>query len=164
MPIDAEKYKRTLARWTTGVTIVTARHGDRIHGMTVSAFCSVSLDPPLVLVCAATSSNTHQLIREAESFAVNILSEGQEELSQRFASRREEHRRFEGLECRRGTTGCPYIPGAAATLDCRVVQTMESGDHVIYVGEVIESEFSERRPLVYHRGAYRRITGTEDLS
>ena len=100
----------------------------------------------------------------SQSFAVSILSEGQEELSQRFASRREEHRRFEGLDCRQGTTGCPYIPGAAATLDCRVVQALEAGDHVIYVGEVSESEFADRPPPVYHRGAYRRISETEGPS
>jgi flavin reductase (DIM6/NTAB) family NADH-FMN oxidoreductase RutF len=159
MAINPDEFKNTLATWPSGVSIVTSRHGDRVHGMTVSAFCSVSLDPPLVLVCADTASDTHPLIREGRRFAVSILSEGQEELARRFASDEDVHRRFEGLDCPLGVTRCPHIPGAVATLDCRVVQAVEAGDHVIYVGEVVAAGATERRPLLYHRRAYGRISG-----
>jgi flavin reductase (DIM6/NTAB) family NADH-FMN oxidoreductase RutF len=131
--------------------------GDRVHGMTVSAFSSVSLDPPLVLICADRSSNTHELIQQAGTFAVSILATGQELLSDRFASKKEEHRRFEGLDCETGATGCPGIPGAVATLDCRVARSVDAGDHVIYVGEVVGSAVTERAPLLYYRGRYRSV-------
>ena len=154
MPVDAEDYKRTLACWATGVTIVTARAGDRIHGMTVSAFTEVSLDPPLVLVCADKSSNTHPVIAEGGVFAVNVLARDQEQLSNRFASKKDEHRRFDSLEIEAGATGAPLLPGTVAALDCRVVAAHDAGDHVIYVGRVEEARSSDREPLLYVRGAY----------
>ena len=128
-----------------------------MHGMTVSAFCSVSLDPALVLVCADKTSDTHPIIRAGGVFAVNLLAEGQEELSNRFASDKDEHRRFEGLDCKPGPTGCPHIPGAVATLDCRVVETVDAGDHIVYIGEVADAELTDRPPLLYFDGAYRRL-------
>ncbi len=157
MTIEADTFRRTLSRWTTGVTIVTSQYGGLVHGMTVSSFASLSLAPPLVLICAARSSNTHELIQKGRTFAVSILAQGQEDLSTRFASKEEEDRRFEGLECTVGPTGCPRIPGAVATLDCRVVQEEEAGDHIIYVGEVVDTTVTDRDPLVYHHGAYREL-------
>jgi flavin reductase (DIM6/NTAB) family NADH-FMN oxidoreductase RutF len=157
MPIDRELFKKTLALWPSGVTIVTARHGDRVHGMTVSAFSSVSLDPPLVLVCVDKSSDTHALMRAGRAFAVSILAEGQEELSDRFASEKDEERRFDGLRCETGVTGCPHIPGAVATLDCVVTHDVDAGDHVIYVGRVEQARTTDRRPLLYHGAGYRRL-------
>ncbi len=105
--------KRVLSRRASGVAIVTARAGDRIHGMTVSAFTEVSLDPPLVLVCADKSSNTHPLIAEGRVFAVNLLARDQEALSNRFASKVDEDRRFEGLAFDRGETGAPLLAGGS---------------------------------------------------
>ncbi len=137
------------------MTVVTARAGDRIHGMTVSAFTEVSLDPPLVLVCADKTSLTHPVIAEGRVFAVNILARGQQELSRRFASKEEEHRRFEGLAYRTGKTGAPLLENTVAALDCRVVAAHDAGDHVIYVGEVEEVQLSaDREPLLYHGGRY----------
>jgi len=154
MSVASEDFKRALSAWATGVTIVTSRSGDRIHGMTVSAFNEVSLDPPLVLVCADKSSNTHALIAESGVFAVNVLSRDQEALSNRFASKKDEDRRFEGLETDTAATGAPLLRGTVAAIDCRVVAAHDSGDHVIYVGSV-EAVFStDRAPLLYCRGAY----------
>ena len=158
MSVLPEDYKRALARWATGVTIVTARCGERVHGMTVSAFTEVSLDPPLVLVCAERSSNTLPLIREGGVFAVNVLARDQEALSNRFASKREEWTRFDGLETDTGKTGAPLLRGAVANLDCRVVAAHAHGDHVVYVGEVEEVRTSDRDPLLHFRGAYGGIT------
>jgi flavin reductase (DIM6/NTAB) family NADH-FMN oxidoreductase RutF len=157
MPVQGDVFKQALASWASGVTIVTARHGDEVQGMTVSAFSSVSLDPPLVLVCAERSTITHGLIERAGAFSVSILARDQHALSNRFASKQHEHERFVGLECCDGSTGCPRIPGAIAWLDCRVVQTVRAGDHVVYIGEVETAELSERSPLVYFRGRYASL-------
>ena len=157
MSVTADAYKQALSRWTTGVTIVTARAGERVHGMTVSAFNEVSLDPPLVLVCADKSSNTHPVIEEGGCFAVNILAVGQEELSSRFASKRDEWRRFEGLDWQTASTGAPILPDSVVGLDCRVVAAHDAGDHVIYVGDVAEARVHGGEPLLYHEGVYRSL-------
>jgi flavin reductase (DIM6/NTAB) family NADH-FMN oxidoreductase RutF len=157
MPVDVESFKQALASWASGVTVITSRHADEVHGMTVSSFCSVSLSPPLVMVCLDKASNTLELVKAAKVFSVNVLAQGQEELSQRFASKEHEDVRFEGLDCKQGTNGCPHIPGAVSTMDCRVVDTLDAGDHVIYIGEVEAAEFTERPPLVYLRAAYRTL-------
>ena len=157
MALDSEKFKQVLGCWATGVTIVTAKHQDEIHGMTVSACSEVSLDPPLVLVCADRSSDTHGVIARGEVFAVNLLAAGQHDLSNRFARSKDEHLRFEGLERKQGATGCPHIPDALATLDCRVVQAVEAGDHVIYIGRVEAAEALDHEPLLYFRGRYGRF-------
>ena len=154
MGIDPEDFKQVLGRWATGVTIVTARDGDRVHGMTVSAFTEVSLSPPLVLVCADHAANTLPLIRAGGVFAVNILARDQEALSNRFASKKEEWSRFEGLETDRAETGAPLLRGTVANLDCRVVALHEHGDHVVCVGEVAAVRYFDREPLLYHRGSY----------
>lgn len=154
MSVAAEDFKQGLGRWATGVTIVTARDGERVHGMTVSAFTEVSLDPPLVLVCAELGSNTLPLIRDGGVFAVNILARDQEALSTRFASKRGEWQRFDGLETDVGRTGSPLLRGVVANLDCRVVAAHEHGDHVVYVGQVEEVRHFDREPLLYFRGAY----------
>ncbi len=158
MPVDAESFKQALASWASGVTIITSRHADHVHGMTVSAFCSVSLSPPLVMVCLDKASNTLELVEAAKVFSVNVLAQGQEELSHRFASEEHEDVRFEGLDCEQGANGCPHIPGAVSTMDCRVVDTLDAGDHVIYIGEVDAAQFTDRLPLVYLRAAYRSLT------
>ncbi len=157
MTISIEDYKSILASWATGVTVVTARAGDRIHGMTVSAFTEVSLDPPLVLVCADKSSNTHPVIAEGGIFAVNILARDQEAISNRFASKEDEDKRFEGLNYEEGKTGAPLLAGAVASLDCRVDTVHDAGDHVIYVGRVEDVRLSDREPLLYFRGNYRSL-------
>jgi flavin reductase (DIM6/NTAB) family NADH-FMN oxidoreductase RutF len=158
MTVSPELYKQALARWATGVTIVTARSGDRVHGMTVSAFTEVSLDPPLVLVCADLSSNTLPLIREGGVFAVNVLARDQEALSNRFASKKDEWKRFEGLATDTGATGAPLLRGAIASLDCRVADMHEHGDHVVLVGAVEEVRTSDHDPLLYFRGSYGRLS------
>ena len=149
-----------MSRWTTGVTIVTSKAGERIHGMTVSDFSGVSLSPPLVMVCADRSSNTHGVIAEGKCFAVNILAAGQEALSNRFASKKDEERRFEGLELATAVTGAPLIPGAVASWDCSLVATHTAGDHDIYVGQVESLVTRDLEPLVYHGGAYRALAPT----
>lgn len=154
MAVDAEAFKRVAASWATGVTIVTSRAGARQQGMTVSAFSEVSLDPPLFLVCADKTSITNELIAESGTFSVSILQRDQEALSNKFASKRDEHRRFEGLECEDGATGCPRIPGAIAWVDCRVEQAVDAGDHWVYIGRAERADSADGAPLVYFRQSY----------
>jgi flavin reductase (DIM6/NTAB) family NADH-FMN oxidoreductase RutF len=133
---SSEEFRALCGRWTTGVTIVTAYHGESVHGMTVSAFTEVSLEPPLVLVCADRASNTHRMIEQGNAFAVNVLARGQEGLSNKFASKKDEWTRFDGLEVDLGSTGAPILRGTVGAFDCRVVAAHDAGDHVIYVGRV----------------------------
>ena len=154
MAIGPEEFKQALSRRAAGVSIVTTRAGERLHGMTVSAFAEVSLVPPLVLICADKTSNTLPLIQESGIFAVNLLARDQEALSNRFASKKDEWRRFDGLEVDCGVTGAPLLRGVVANLDCRVVACHEHGDHFVYVGAVEEARWFERPPLLHFRGRY----------
>ena len=157
MSLSKQDLKNAFARWATGVTIVTARSGDRIHGMTVSAFTEVSLDPPLVLVCIDKTSSTQVVIAEGKVFAVNILERGQADLSSRFASKEVEDRRFDGLDYQTGVTGAPLLAGTVANLDCRLTMTHDAGDHFIFVGEVVDLRLFDGEPLMFHDRGYRGL-------
>lgn len=157
MPIDAAQFRAVLSLRASGVAIVTAQAGERVHGMTVTDFAGVSLEPPLVLVCADRKSNTLPLIESGRNFAVNLLERGQEALSDRFASKEHEWTRFEGLHCERSATGAPLIPGALASLACRVVALHDAGDHVIVVGQVEDVRRAEGSPLLYFSAGYRAL-------
>jgi flavin reductase (DIM6/NTAB) family NADH-FMN oxidoreductase RutF len=161
LAVDVVEFKKVLARRVSGVAVVTARAGDVIHGMTASAFTEVSLVPPLVLVCAEKTANTHPVIARGGVFALNVLAHDQTALCERFASKRDEDRRFAGLDYETGVTGAPLLAGTVATLDCRVRAAHDAGDHVIYVGEVVDLRRSERDPLVYLDGGYRRLSEPE---
>jgi len=159
MSVAPDDFKRALGAWVTGVTIVTTRAGARVHGMTVSAFTEVSLTPPLVLVCADKSSNTLPLIQRGQVFAVNVLARDQDALSNKFASKKDEWKRFEGLDYDTGTTGAPLLRDTTATLDCELVATHDHGDHVVLVGSVCEVRTSGRPPLLYFSGRYGGFAG-----
>lgn len=155
-PFDATLFRKTLGRFATGITVVTARDAQGVpHGLTVNSFTSVSLDPPLVLFCLGKSSTSLDLLLASNSFCINILSVDQEALSTRFASRLEN--RFEGVAWQTGETGSPLLGGALAALDCRKRQTVEAGDHYILVGEVLTATFREGDPLLYFASRYRRL-------
>lgn len=160
MAIGPDEFRHSLAAWPSGVTVLTSCSGDQIHGMTVSDFSGASLSPPLVAVCCQLGSLTTDMIAEGGCFGVNVLAEDQQEISNRFASKKLEHVRFEQVSYRLGSTGSPLLDGAVVNLDCRVVATYEAGDHVIYLGEIESSEVHDRKPLVYWRGGYREITGS----
>lgn len=153
---DAADFRRALGQFAAGVTVVTTRDGrGRSLGLTVTAFTSVSLEPPLVLICVDHRSETHVGFRHAGLFGVSILAEGQEDLSRRFAGGGAA--KFKGLELVEGTTGVPLVPGALAHLECRVSATHLAGDHTIYVGEVLAVKVRPGRPLLYHDRDYRRL-------
>ncbi len=156
MSIDADLFRAVLGRFATGVTIVTVRDGDgRDHGMTVSAFSSLSLEPPLVLVCIGNDATMAPAMRSAESFGVNVLSAGQEALSRRFAGPIDD--RFADVSLTRGSLGNVMLDDVLASLECRVVTRHPAGDHVIVVGEVDSGAIRDGRPLLYYRGGYAQL-------
>ena len=157
MSIDVDTFKDALSNWASGVTIVTSRIGALPSGMTASAFCAVSAQPPQVLCCANRDSTTGAVIRQAKSFSVSILARDQAQLSELFADEGREDLRFDGLDCSQGVTGCPRIPGALVHLDCFVVQVLDAGTHTIYVGLVEAIEINDREPLIFHRGKYGHL-------
>ena len=157
MPVNPEDFKASLGCRASGVSIVTSRNGDYIHGMTVSDFTSVSLEPPLVLVSAAETANTLEVIRAGECFALNILAADQQALSNVFSSKEREDTRFDDLEFEAAVTGAPIIPGAKVNLDCTLVALHTAGDHVLCIGQVEYVKISDVKPLVYYQGGYRDI-------
>ena len=159
MPIPPEEFRHSLSQWASGVTVITTRRPGGIHGMTASAFCSVSLDPPLVLVCVDRRNRTHRYLDENQAFCVHILAEGQEELSQRCAGRRgDEGKELHDVPYRTGATGAPILEGCLAYLDCRVIYAHDGGDHTIFLGEIVAAGYREdAEPLLFFAGSYRRL-------
>jgi flavin reductase (DIM6/NTAB) family NADH-FMN oxidoreductase RutF len=157
MPIDQNAFKEALRGWASGVTVVTSRAGDKVHGMTVSAFSSVSADPPLVLVCANRNSTTHGIIEEGGVFAVNILAEHQEEVSNLFASSKYEDSRLDRVRWSEGKTGAPLIDEALASIECEVASAHHEGSHTIYIGRVEAVHTTNAPPLLYYNGGYRSL-------
>jgi flavin reductase (DIM6/NTAB) family NADH-FMN oxidoreductase RutF len=156
MTIDQAEFRTAMGHFASGVTVVTTRSDREPVGLTVSAFCSLSLDPPLVLVCIEKSVRSHDAIREAGVFAVNILASHQEHLSRRFASSTDE--KFEGVGLREGLDDVPVLEGALTVVQCRVRDELDGGDHTIFVGEVMKVEIGRGEPLLYYRGGYRELT------
>jgi len=156
MPIDPNEFRAVLGRFASGVTILTTRDDeDRDHGMTVSAFCSVSLTPPLVLACIDKGNEMYEKLRNASSFGISMLAEGQEALSRRFAEL--PSNRFDGIGYSRAESGVILLDDALAHLDCRQISRYEAGDHSIHVGEVEWAATQQDRPLLYYRGGYAQL-------
>jgi len=154
--IDQDLFRAVLGRFATGVTVVTTRDADGTpHGMTVSAFSSLSLEPPLVLVCVANSATMAPLMASAEHFAVNVLSSTQEAVSRRFAG--DVHDRFAGIGFHEGHNGAPVLDEVLAWLQCRIVARHPAGDHVIIIGEVEHADVGDGKPLLYYRGGYATL-------
>jgi flavin reductase (DIM6/NTAB) family NADH-FMN oxidoreductase RutF len=157
VPLDPDTFRSVLGRFATGVTIVTVRDGDgRDHGMTVNAFSSVSLVPPLVLVCIDRAASSHGPLLAASHFAVNILAAHQEAISRRFSGV-DEHHRFDGIGYSRGLTGAALLDDVLAHVECLRVAQHEAGDHTIVVGEVQTAVSFSERPLLYYRGGYAQL-------
>jgi len=155
MPIDDAQFKHALSHFASGITIVTTEHKGTDYGLTVASFASLSLSPPLVLVCISKSSSSHEPIMASGKFGVSILGGDQEAVSGRFASRGGD--KFAGLDVRRGTLGVPLVGNALATLECRVKDQVVGGDHSIFIGEVVDTQTREGAPLLYFRAAYREM-------
>ena len=157
MPVTEDEFRAALSRFASGVTVVTTKDSrGTLHGITVSAFCSVSLEPPLVLICIEQIAGSHAALIESRVFVVNFLSSQQLDLSERFAS--EAADRFEGVEFKLNIDGLPIIAGCIAVLECRVKQTCAGGDHTVFIAEVESAEVYSGDPLVYFRSDYRALS------
>lgn len=157
MTIDGMLFRRVLGHFVTGVTIITTRDAEgRPAGLTANAFASVSLDPPLVLVCVDRASDTHDIIAASGAFAVNILAATQEPVARRFAEDDRE-RRFEELGWREMHTGAPVLDDVLAWVDCRLHATADGGDHTIYIGKVVDADARDGTPLIFYRGGYGAV-------
>lgn len=146
--------------FASGVSVVTTAHAGRLRGMTVSAFASVSLEPPLVMIALAHEAGTREMIAESGVFAVNILSDDQEFLSERFAARAPiVNEQFEGVPYEVAVTGSPILPQAIAWYDCRVEAVHDGGDHAIIIGRVVAIGLGDeaRQPLLYYANRYARL-------
>jgi len=157
----SKDFRSTVGAFATGVTVVTTRGEEHAYGMTANAFSSVSLDPPLVLVCVISPSDGAEHIQRNGCFAVNILHAEQEPMSRYFASRERPRGRdaFREVPHRIGATGSPILEGAAAYLDCQLHATHPAGDHLIFIGEVLELGFEpDGEPLLFHGGRYKVAT------
>jgi flavin reductase (DIM6/NTAB) family NADH-FMN oxidoreductase RutF len=155
--LDADTFRSVLGRFASGVTVVTTRdENGRDHGMTVSAFCSASLVPPLVLICVDHAASSHDVLLRVSHFAVNILAAHQESISRRFSGL-DEHVRFDGVGYSRGLTGAALLDDALAHIECRRVARHEAGDHTIVLGEVETAVAFSDSPLLYYRGGYAQL-------
>ncbi len=161
--IGADEFRHVLGHFASGVTVVTTRDAvGRPEGLTASAFTSVSLDPPLVLVCVDLEARSHAAIEACDRFAINVLGAHQEALSRRFASTLED--KFDGLAYHSGALGAPLLARALAHIECEKVATYPGGDHVILVGRVEALRAGDGEPLLYYRGRYGRLHAPHDSS
>jgi 3-hydroxy-9,10-secoandrosta-1,3,5(10)-triene-9,17-dione monooxygenase reductase component len=157
MAVDSMQFRSALGHFGSGVTVVTMAHEAQKSGLTVSAFCSVSLTPPYVLVCIDKRSSTLELIRKSQAFAVNILTQDQVSISNHFASKSED--KMSGIPHHLGILGTPLLDGTQAYLECKVTQEIDAGDHFIYLGEVEDAGVDEgKSPLLYFHGKYGSFT------
>ncbi len=154
--MDERRFRDTVAAFPTGVTIVTARGSAGPAGLTTNAFTSLSLDPPLVLVCFDNASRTLPVVRESGRFAVNVLRRGQEDLAAVFASKRVQAEKFaEVTHTEHG--GVPVLDDALAWLVCSVTELLPGGDHTVGIGAVEALDSTDGEPLLFWRGAYHAI-------
>jgi len=147
---DAAVFRDVIGHFATGVTIITTREGETDFGATSSAVTSLSLEPPMLLVCLNRTSRTGQAVGRTRAFAVNILGTNQIELAQLFATARDD--KFAGLEIRSGDFGHPLLADAIAHVECEVVEEATGGTHTIFIAEVRRAERFEGDPLLYYRG------------
>jgi flavin reductase (DIM6/NTAB) family NADH-FMN oxidoreductase RutF len=164
-PTITDQFKNALRHFASGVTIVTLRSGDRVHGLTVSAFSSLSAEPPLIAVVINQGNHAHSLLEEEGSvFAVNILGHDQQELSDRFAWLKDGDRFAEG-SWQTASTGAPILTDALVWLDCTIHDRVDAGTHTIYVGRVRAAGVPrpDEAPLVYWNRGYRQIAEPADL-
>ena len=158
MSIEPTELRHAVGHFASGVTIITTQQQGQSHGTTVSAFCSLSLKPALVLVGIDLNANIHDLIVASEVFGVNILAEHAESISRHFARRIPD--KFSGINYTLGQLGVPLLEDALTTLECRVVARYPGGDHSIFIGEVVAlntQSYGQPLPLLHYRSQYSRL-------
>jgi flavin reductase (DIM6/NTAB) family NADH-FMN oxidoreductase RutF len=160
VPVDPRHFRSVLSRFASGITVITTEHENQTHGMTVNAFVSVSLDPPLVLVAVDNRTHMQELLPKSGRYGVSILAEGQEELSNHFAGRA-----IQGLHIPFVTKhGMQVIDGAVAHLVASVAQVVPAGDHTLYLGRVEYLDWRDEKPLLFYSGKYHWLSEKESKS
>ena len=159
MTIQPATFKEAMSQFASGVTVITTAYEAAVHGMTASSFCSLSLKPPLVLVCIAQGARSHALMQESGVFAANILRAGQLEWGMRFAGLFPEiEDRFADVAYQTAVTGSPILPGTLSWVDCKLHRAYAGGDHTIFVGEVIACGIGvDGVPLLYYDRHWRQL-------
>ena len=153
MTVSRNKFKKTLGSFATGVTIVTTCLNNKHHGLTVNAFSSLSMDPPLVLICIDKKTESNRILKQSKIFAINILNKKQKNLSKIFSDPNNKNR-FYGVKTTTKITGSPIIVNSLGYIDCTVVKIIPAGDHNIFIGKIITLNSKNLDPLIYHRGNY----------
>jgi len=155
-PVSSQEFRAACGRFSTGVTIATVLDSERQpHGLTVSSFTSVSLDPPLISICLGHAVTVIDLFRDANCFGINILAEEQRDLSERFARRGLD--RFQGVGWTVGEYGVPLLDGVLAAIECQADQRIAAGDHDIFIGRMVATRVRDGAPLLHFSGEYRKL-------
>ena len=161
--IEQHHFRRVCSKYATGITILTVLDSDGTpQGMTVNSFTSVSLSPPLILVCIDRQTSIRSCFVPGARFGVNVLHEKQKELSTWFA--RSGHDRFSGMAWTPGQTGAPVLPEVLATIECVVTQIVEAGDHVVVIGAALHATWREGQPLIYFNSSYQSLRSGTSVS
>ena len=156
MAVDAREIRNVMGHFATGVTVITTKDTTgKPFGLTVNSFTSLSLNPPLVVVCVDKTVDCYSCFDDSKVFAVNVLNEDQEELSRRFATKGIE--KFEGIPWRMGENGSPLLDGVIGAIECKVAHSYEGGDHTIFLGEISSATANGDRPLLFFKGNYHRL-------
>ena len=156
MAITNEEFRASLGRFASGVTVVTTKDGaGELHGLTVSAFCSVSMNPPLILVCIQKTTGSYHAFEESKVFVVNILSESQKDISNQFAFKHED--KFAGISYQKGIEDLPVLDDCLVNLECQLKHSYDGGDHTIFVGEIVKTTVRDGKPLSYFHGNYHQL-------
>jgi flavin reductase (DIM6/NTAB) family NADH-FMN oxidoreductase RutF len=151
----SDEFRTVVGHFLSGVTVITVSHGGKLYGTTASAFSSLSLEPPMVLICLNRGSDTGAAVLAAGGFAVNVLAAGQEELALRFGRKGDD--KFDGLALDAEAVEGPLLPGALATLECRVVEHTIGGTHRVFIAQVRRAAARTGAPLAYYRGRFGRL-------
>jgi len=155
--VSSDEFRHACGRFATGVTVASVFDGNGTpHGLTVSSFTSVSLEPPLVLICLGHAVTSVDHFRAATHFGINVLDDNQRDLSDRFA--RKGFDRFDGLDWQRGANGVPLLTQCLAAMECAVEQRITAGDHDIFIGRMVSARVEEGEPLIYYGSRYRSLT------
>ena len=163
MTLDPEKLRAAMRAWSAGVTVVTAMHEGNQHGATVNSFTSISLEPALITISLQKSARTHELISKSRAFGLTILSAEQSQISDLFAGKMAEVKdRFASLQTQTLVTGSPLIVGGLAWLDCRVMETFDTGNSTLFIAEVLAAQSTgSGQPLIYHNRKYWELSRLE---
>lgn len=159
--VSSDEFKLVMRRFAASVNVITSADGERKNGMTATAVCSVSSDPPSALIIVNKSNRSHPIIAGTKAFAVNVLSSNQKHVAGHFASKLPDP--FADIPHSMGRTGCPIIVGADAHIECTVIDQMDVGTHTIFVGKIVAADAASGEPLLYHEGRYVGI-GSDALS